>query len=99
MTDMIDNDNEDDDYVYDTYVRSISLQAGASVEVSEGNVASFRNTNHGKVGILIVAEEDQEEWETFAEIDQESDKDWNSEEEDENGWFIRHCIFRFWIFH
>jgi hypothetical protein len=33
---------------------------------------------------VFITEEDQEIWETYAE-DEDSEKDWNSEEEDENG--------------
>ena len=79
--DVIDNEHEDN-YVYDTYVRSV---ADGSIKSSEENMNCLQDIDNSKIGILIIAEEDQEEWETFAEGDQDSDKDWNSEEEDENG--------------
>ena len=82
------NHEDNDDYVYDTYVRSVGQPAGVSVESSGGDLGRFQSIDHSKIGILVIAEEDQEEWETFAEADQDSDKDWNSEEEDENGAFI-----------
>ena len=80
------DDGKDENYVYDTYVRSIEQPAGASVISSEKTLSAIEIIDHSKIGVLIIAEEDQEEWETFAEVDQESDRDWNSEEEDENGW-------------
>lgn len=78
-------DGNEDDYVYDTYVRSAGPLADASGKASEGDMGRLECIDHSKIGILIIAEEDQEEWDTFAEVDQDSDKDWNSEEEDENG--------------
>ena len=87
MKNAIDLDEDNDNYVYDTYVRSIGQQADASVISLEGIDAGHQKIDLSKTGVLIIAEEDHEEWETFAEIDRESDKDWNSEEEDENGLF------------
>lgn len=81
----ISEDGNEDEYVYDTYVRSTGRPACASVKSSEGDMGLLQSIDQSKIGILIIAEEDQEEWETFAEVDQDSDKDWNSEEEDENG--------------
>ena len=77
MTDAVALDN-DGDYVIDTYVRSSTQPTGPHYD-------SLRGIPHSNVGILII--EDQEEeafWETLAE-DPESDPEWNSEEEDENG--------------
>ena len=76
---------EDDNYVYDTYVRLVELPADGSPTSSKRNMDRLQSIDSSKIGIMIVAEEDQEEWESFAEGDQDSDKDWNSEEEDENG--------------
>ena len=84
MTDLAENEN-DHNYIYDTYVRSIAQPPGLSVLSSGRDPGPLQATDDSKIGILIIAEEDQEEWETFAEVDQDSDKDWNSEEEDENG--------------
>ena len=81
MTDS--NDLEDDSmYVVDTYVRSIAQPI--STEDSDFRVDSLRGLNQGSVGILVIDEDEEKLWETYGEI-QESDPEWNSEEEDENG--------------
>lgn len=79
---------DDEDFIYDTYVRSSNQMAAISIDPSE---PFYNLSDHmpdqidiNKIGILIIAEEDQAVWETFGE-EEESDKDWNSEEEDENG--------------
>ena len=83
MTDAI-NLGVDDDYVLDTYIRS-SAQSFEVTEPANLPNNSLHGMNHGKVGILIIEDEEEEAlWEAFAE-DQESDLEWNSEEEDENG--------------
>ena len=77
MTDAIVLDN-DGDYVLDTYVRSSTQPIGPHYD-------PLQDIAYSNVGILII--EDQEEeafWEAFAE-DRQSDPEWNSEEEDENG--------------
>lgn len=84
MMDITENEHGDN-YVYDTYVRSIAQPLEVSMPPSRRNSGPLQSIHHSKIGILIIAEEDQKEWETFAEVDQDSDKDWNSEEEDENG--------------
>ena len=71
----IDGPN-DTDYVYDTYVR---LRADPSS--SQIGDASLGN---GTFGILVIDEDEQSLWEEFVD-DEDSDKDWNSEDEDENG--------------
>lgn len=70
-TEMMDVDSDDGDFVYDTYVR----EPDTAVSIDEMN---------GNIGILVITEEDQEVWESYIDED-DSDKDWNSEEEDENG--------------
>ena len=77
MTDAIALD-DDDDYVLDTYVRSSTQPTGPHYD-------SLHDIAHSNVGILIIEEEEEEAfWEAFAE-DRQSDPEWNSEEEDENG--------------
>ena len=78
MTDATALDN-DGDYVLDTYIRSNTQPTGPQYD-------SLHNIAHGNVGILIVEGQEEEEafWEAFAE-DRQSDPEWNSEEEDENG--------------
>ena len=81
MTDS--NDLEADSmYVVDTYVRSIVEPIGA--EDFDSYVDPLRGLEQGNIGILVIDEDKEELWETYGEI-QESDPEWNSEEEDENG--------------
>lgn len=80
---MISPENEDD-FVYDTYVRSLGQPAGIATDISEPYDAESHLVDNSKIGILVIPEHDQAMWETFGE-EEESDKDWNSEEEDENG--------------
>ena len=77
-----DNGMEDDtDYVYDTFVRQVGPSNVGSPAPSTDTLQALV---YGKIGILVITEEDEAVWETYGE-DDESDKDWNSEEEDENG--------------
>ena len=78
MTDAIALDN-DGDYVLDTYVRSSTQPTGPQYD-------SLHDIAHSNVGILVIEGQEEEEafWEAFAE-DRQSDPEWNSEEEDENG--------------
>ena len=81
MTDC--NDLEDDGmYVIDTYVRSVAQPT--STENSDIYVASLRGLSQANIGILVIDEDEEKLWETYGEI-QESDPEWDSEEEDENG--------------
>ena len=77
------NDLEDDSmYVVDTYVRSIAQPT--NTEDSDSYVDPLRGFNQGNIGILVIDENEEELWATYGET-QESDPEWNSEEEDENG--------------
>ena len=77
MTDAVALD-KDGDYVIDTYVRSSTQPTGPHYD-------SLHDIAHSNVGILIIEEQEEEAfWEAFAE-DRQSDPEWNSEEEDENG--------------
>ncbi len=81
--DLSSDVGDDSDYVYDTYIR----QPGEPIIVDNDvnmETAEPEDFLQGKVGLLVITEEDQERWEAFAE-DDDSEKDWNSEEEDENG--------------
>ncbi len=83
MTDPIKLD-DDGDYVLDTYIRSSSQPFGIT-EPAEPYLDSSRSVDYGKIGILVIEDEEEEAlWEAFAE-DQASDPEWNSDEEDENG--------------
>lgn len=85
MDDVIDIEREED-FVYDTYVRSSGQVVSSPKDMIEPMVSEPENIDTNKIGILIIEDEDQEIWEKFAEGD-ESDKEWNSDEEDENGMF------------
>lgn len=76
----------DDDFVYDTYVRSFRRLAGIPTDHSE-LYNDESDVDSSKIGILIIPERDQAVWEAFGE-EEKSDKDWNSEEEDENGTYL-----------
>lgn len=75
-----------DEFVYDTYLRTklamVGLQSDCPMDIDQMNMLTS-----GKVGILVIAEQDEEAWEAYGE-EEESDKDWNSEEEDENGMYL-----------
>ena len=81
---MTDSNNLEDDsmYVVDTYVRSIAQPT--TTEDSKSYVNPLRGLNEGNIGILVIGEDEEDLWEMYGEI-QESDPEWNSEEEDENG--------------
>ena len=86
-----DDDGDDDDYVYDTYVRHIQPTAQT---VNDGTlqIDSLMEIDVDSYGVLVITEEDSELWQAYGE-DDVSDKDWNSEEEDENGVFPCCLIF------
>ncbi|KZF21465.1 hypothetical protein L228DRAFT_153808 [Xylona heveae TC161] len=77
FNEMETHTSDDEDYVYDTYIRHPGLADGSDFNNMMG---SEKN-----IGFLVITEEDQPIWETYAEDEDDSDKDWNSEEEDENG--------------
>ncbi|KAH0536363.1 hypothetical protein FGG08_006761 [Glutinoglossum americanum] len=68
------SDDDEENYVYDTYVREYRSQAP---ELDPHNA-------HTKFGVLVISPEDREEWEAFADEGDESGNDFNSDEEDEN---------------
>lgn len=75
--------DEDDDYVFDTYVRSNAHSINVS-DPSRRLPDPLEGIDHSNVGILVIEEGEEEDlWEALGDID--SDPDWNSEEEDENG--------------
>lgn len=75
QTDASTDAEDDSDYVYDTYVLAPTSGAGAA---QIGAAGTF-----GNVGYLVITEEDQAIWETYLE-DEPSEKDWESDEDDEN---------------
>lgn len=83
VTDGMISPEGEDDFVYDTYIRSSGHLAGIPTDISEPYQVE-PHIDNSKIGILIIPDQDQAVWETFGE-EEENDKDWNSEEEDENG--------------
>jgi hypothetical protein len=73
----IDMMSDDDDYVYDTYVRTKDPVVPARLESEDAS--------NVQVGYIVISEEDQQLWETYFEDDVESDKEFETDEEDENG--------------
>ena len=84
---MADSDvlDEESNYVFDTYVRSSAQPLGTG-ESAELHVGPLQGIDHGSIGIIVIDDDEEELWETYGEV-QESDPEWNSEEEDENGGF------------
>lgn len=66
--------DDDDQYVYDTYIRH---ENGAQ---SPGN----HDMTDGKTGLIVIRNEDEELWNAYAE-DEDTDKEWDTDDEDENG--------------
>lgn len=85
MDDVIEIESEED-FVYDTYVRSSGQVVSKPKDMAEPMICEAGNVENNRIGILVIEDADQEIWETFAE-EEESDKEWNNDEEDENGEF------------
>jgi hypothetical protein len=70
---IADNDMEVDDiYVYETYLR-----------VPRSELAPNYDENKDSIGVLVIEEQDEELWQTFAEDDEDSG--WDEEDGDSNG--------------
>ena len=67
--------DDEDSYVYETYILAPSIDMGA-VQVDELGPG-------GSVGYLVITDDDRSLWETYLE-DDGSEGDWDSEEDDEN---------------
>lgn len=87
-----EEDDSDGDYVYDIYVRR-PLPPGTTlmnplVDAEMDSEAWFRqngiDTTRRDIGVLVITQEDEEYWETFAEDENEEDQ-WDPEDEDSNG--------------
>ncbi|KAL8763368.1 MAG: hypothetical protein Q9184_000839 [Pyrenodesmia sp. 2 TL-2023] len=75
-------EEESENYVFDVFVRHAEqIEQKASVGMQN---TMLQPTDLGKIGVLVIADEDQETWELYGAEDQSSDDEWNSEEEDEN---------------
>lgn len=76
--------DDDNDYVFDTYVRS-QVHPSEMSDAAKPLPVPVQDIDLLNVGILVIEGGEVEElWETFGE-DLDSDPDFNSEEEDENG--------------
>ncbi|KAI9671014.1 MAG: hypothetical protein M1831_005099 [Alyxoria varia] len=70
-------DIEDDgNYVYDTYVRHNVTE--------QSSISNTGESEHGEVGYLIISKEDDYFWQEYGSDGDESEKDWNSDQDDEN---------------
>ena len=75
----------DDAYVYDTYVRAGGSSENMALDVFEGPGRTAPPSMQAeKVGILVIDEKDEQNWQEFLE-DAVSDKEWDTDDEDENG--------------
>ena len=78
-------DNQESDYVYDTYIRRINP---SHIDFSQDPSLTdpLQHLCGPEFGLLVITEEDEDAWEAYGyDEDDMSDRDWNSEEEDENG--------------
>lgn len=80
----------EEDFVYDTYVRSSGQVVSKPKDMTEPMISEAGNVDSNRIGILVIEDADQEIWETFAE-EGESDNEWDSDEEDENG-MLGHAV-------
>ncbi|KAL9032001.1 MAG: hypothetical protein Q9196_000014 [Gyalolechia fulgens] len=71
-----------ENFVFDVYVRQPGL-IGENTSTGLQHLA-LEKADPDKIGVLVIEDEDQEIWDLYADEDQSSDEDWNSEEEDEN---------------
>jgi hypothetical protein len=69
----------EDDYVYETYVR-LPPNAALQIEIEQNQFTA-------NIGVLVIAEEDEELWEAYAESD--SENEWDEEDADSNGTFAQ----------
>lgn len=81
----IDMESDDDDYVYDTYVRTRDPVMLPTMDKDD--------SANDQIGYLVITEQDQPFWETYFE-DEETDKEFDTDDEDENGmpclrWFFK----------
>ena len=79
-------EENDDDYVYDVYIRRPLMEDDMLMNPltemeSEEQLKALGASRHG-VGVIVITAEDEEYWEHFVEDDEE---EWDSEDEDSNG--------------
>ena len=74
-----DHDN-DEDWVTDTYLR----HPNSEVEPADGGTTSLGSKGQTAIGLLVITDEDEEIWESYAQHE-DSDSDVDTDEDDENG--------------
>ncbi len=67
---------DDMDYVYDTFVRSRNADDLPASNDSTGIPSSF--------GVIVIEQDEETYWQEFGDDEAESDKDWDSDQDDEN---------------
>lgn len=72
---MVLDDPDDQDFVYDTYVRHYDPSIVGSVD----------GPSTASIGLLVIGQEERELWETYLTDDGGDDKEFETDEEDENG--------------
>lgn len=83
-------DDDDADYVYDTYIRrpipeNMQLMNPlTNAESDWQNSIGVDPAHRQNVGVIVIAPEDEEYWEHFIEEDEDKDE-WDSEDADSNG--------------
>lgn len=79
------SDEDEDDYVYDTYIRQPTQPGSGAAGLESLRLASSGEyVENRKIGIIVITQEDEKLWETYG-VDEGKDEDWDSEDEDENG--------------
>ena len=74
-----DQDN-DEDWVTDTYFR----HPNSEIESADGGTTSLGSKDQTAIGLLVITDEDEEIWESYAQHE-DSDSDVDTDEDDENG--------------
>ena len=74
----------DDAYIFDTYVRA-NADFDSIVIPNESQLSLSKTIHAINTGVLIIDDEEAVFWENLGEDDQDSDPNWNSDGEDENG--------------
>ncbi|PGH01531.1 hypothetical protein GX51_05218 [Blastomyces parvus] len=85
-SDLDSDDDNDDSYVYDEFIRRPVAEVAAdphTAHLLNGEWASEHGAAPKDIGVVVITEEDAHFWEAFAESDEEG-KGWDSEDEDSN---------------
>lgn len=92
-------DDNDDDYVYDVYIRrplaETDMLTNPLAELESDQQLKNLEASRAGVGVIVITAEDEEYWENFIEDDEE---EWDSEDADSNGKFQSSYLLLFDIF-